>query len=49
MLGALTASIRLPLSIKSCRTAIKKDVPKGTEEENMQAFNLGIEAAINLN
>jgi indolepyruvate ferredoxin oxidoreductase beta subunit len=49
MLGALTASIRLPFSIESLKTAIKKGVPKGTEEVNMRAFTLGIEAMKNLN
>ncbi len=49
MLGALTASIRLPFSIECFKTTIKQDVPKGTEEVNMRAFTLGIEAAKNLN
>ncbi|MEM3507015.1 MAG: indolepyruvate oxidoreductase subunit beta [Candidatus Bathyarchaeia archaeon] len=44
MLGNLAAIVELPFSIESLKKAIKERVPKGTEELNLKAFELGYEA-----
>ncbi|MEM3754150.1 MAG: indolepyruvate oxidoreductase subunit beta [Candidatus Bathyarchaeia archaeon] len=44
MLGNLAATVELPFSIESLKKAIKERVPKGTEELNLKAFELGYEA-----
>jgi indolepyruvate ferredoxin oxidoreductase beta subunit len=44
MLGALMATGRLPVSSESLKQVIKENVPKGTEEVNLRAFELGVKA-----
>lgn len=44
MLGALAGIGKLPISLESLRCAIRENVPKGTEEVNLRAFELGLNA-----
>jgi len=44
MLGSLAAAIKLPFKLESLRKAILGRVPKGTEEINLKAFDLGYKA-----
>lgn len=44
MVGALKGSRILPLTEKSIREAIRERVPAGTEDINLKAFELGMEA-----
>jgi len=44
MLGALAGTGKLPVSIESIRQVIRENVPKGTEEVNLRAFELGLKA-----
>jgi len=42
MLGALTGTGKLPISVESIKQVIRENVPKGTEEVNLRAFELGL-------
>ena len=42
MLGALAGTGKLPVSNESLKQVIRENVPKGTEEVNMRAFELGL-------
>ena len=42
MLGALAGTGKLPVSIESLKQVIRENVPRGTEEVNMRAFELGL-------
>lgn len=44
MLGALAGTKKLPIEIGTLRETVGKNVPKGTEDVNMRAFELGHEA-----
>jgi indolepyruvate ferredoxin oxidoreductase beta subunit len=44
MIGALRGSGVLPISEQSLRAAIRERVPPGTQDTNLKAFELGIEA-----
>ncbi|MBS3815619.1 MAG: indolepyruvate oxidoreductase subunit beta [Hadesarchaea archaeon] len=44
MLGALESTGKLPIDSNTLKETIKANVPKGTEEANMNAFELGIKA-----
>jgi indolepyruvate ferredoxin oxidoreductase beta subunit len=44
MIGALTGTGVFPVSQKSLETAIVERVPPGTQDMNLEAFKLGIEA-----
>ncbi|MEM2908519.1 MAG: indolepyruvate oxidoreductase subunit beta [Candidatus Hadarchaeales archaeon] len=44
MLGALAGIGKLPISSESLRRVIRGNVPKGTEEVNLRAFELGLNA-----
>jgi indolepyruvate ferredoxin oxidoreductase beta subunit len=44
MLGSLAAAVKLPFKLESLKKAIMGRVPKGTEELNLKAFELGYEA-----
>lgn len=41
MLGALDKTGKLPIKTKTLKKTIKENVPKGTEDVNMEAFKLG--------
>jgi len=45
MLGALAGTGKLPVSNESLKQVIRENVPKGTEEVNMRAFELGLKSA----
>jgi len=45
MLGALAGTGKLPVSIESLKQVIRENVPRGTEEVNMRAFELGLKSA----
>lgn len=42
MLGALAGTGKLPVSIESLKQVIRENVPRGTEEVNLRAFELGL-------
>ena len=42
MLGALAGTGKLPVSIESLKQVIRDNVPRGTEEVNLRAFELGL-------
>jgi len=44
MLGALAGTGKLPVSNESLKQVIRENVPKGTEEVNMRAFELGLKS-----
>ena len=44
MLGALAGTGKLPVSNESLKQIIRENVPKGTEEVNMRAFELGLKS-----
>jgi indolepyruvate ferredoxin oxidoreductase beta subunit len=44
MLGALSGTGKLPVSVESLKRVIRENVPRGTEEVNMRAFELGLKA-----
>ena len=44
MLGALAGAGKLPMSIESLKQVIRENVPRGTEEVNLRAFELGLKA-----
>lgn len=44
MLGALAKTGKLPVRVETLKRAIRENVPKGTEDVNMRAFELGFEA-----
>ncbi|MEM3112547.1 MAG: indolepyruvate oxidoreductase subunit beta [Candidatus Anstonellales archaeon] len=44
MMGALAASKKIPVSIEGLRKALIEEVPKGTEDINLKAFDLGVQA-----
>jgi indolepyruvate ferredoxin oxidoreductase beta subunit len=44
MLGALVGTGKLPMSAESVKQVIRENVPKGTEEVNLRAFDLGLKA-----
>ena len=44
MLAALAGTGKLPVSTKSLKQVIRENVPRGTEEVNMRAFELGLKA-----
>jgi indolepyruvate ferredoxin oxidoreductase beta subunit len=44
MLGALAGTGKLPMSVESIKQVIRENVPKGTEEVNLHAFDLGLKA-----
>jgi indolepyruvate ferredoxin oxidoreductase beta subunit len=46
MLGALAGTGKLPLSVESIKQVIRENVPKGTEEVNLRAFDLGLKAVL---
>jgi indolepyruvate ferredoxin oxidoreductase beta subunit len=46
MLGALAGTGKLPLSVESIKQVIRENVPKGTEEVNLRAFDLGLNAVL---
>ncbi len=44
MLGALAGTGKLPIKVETLRRAVRENVPKGTEDVNMRAFELGFRA-----
>lgn len=44
MLGALAGAVELPFSIETLKKVIRENVPRGTEEVNLKAFELGLNA-----
>jgi len=44
MLGALARTGKLPVSVNSIKQVVQENVPKGTEEINLRAFELGLKA-----
>ena len=44
MLGALAGAGGLPISVESLKRVIRENVPKGTEDVNLRAFELGLNA-----
>jgi len=44
MLGALAGTGKLPVSTESLKQVIRENVPRGTEEVNLRAFELGLKA-----
>jgi len=44
MLGALAGTGKLPMSTESLKQVIRENVPRGTEEVNLRAFELGLKA-----
>ena len=44
MLGALAGNGKLPMSTESLKQVIRENVPRGTEEVNLRAFELGLKA-----
>jgi indolepyruvate ferredoxin oxidoreductase beta subunit len=42
--GALAGTGKLPMSVESIKQVIRENVPKGTEEVNLRAFELGLKA-----
>jgi len=44
MLGVLAGTGKLPMSIESLKQVIRENVPRGTEEVNLRAFELGLKA-----
>jgi indolepyruvate ferredoxin oxidoreductase beta subunit len=46
MMGALAASGKVPISAETLRRALREEVPAGTEESNLKAFDLGMEAYV---
>ena len=44
MLGALAGTGKIPVSIESLKQVIRENVPRGTEEVNLRAFELGRKA-----
>lgn len=45
MLGALAGTGKLPVSVESLKQVIRENVPRGTEEVNMRAFEMGLKTA----
>ena len=48
LLGAVSQVENFPLSVEELRSALKKRVPARFIEQNLKAFDLGIQAALNL-
>jgi len=44
MLGALAGTGKLPVPTESLKQVIRENVPRGTEEVNLRAFELGLKA-----
>lgn len=45
MLGALVSTGKLPIKAGTLKRAIRENVPKGTEDVNMRAFDLGFKGS----
>jgi indolepyruvate ferredoxin oxidoreductase beta subunit len=48
MLGALAATGKLPISSRTLKKIVEEHVPKGTEQMNLRAYELGYKAILKL-